>query len=152
MAKSAPTIENRKARFEYFIEDTVEAGVALAGTEVKSLRKGEASIQEAFAGAKQGEVWLFNAYIGEYEGGNRNNHEPRRARKLLLNQREIAKLLGKIKMKGATLIPLKIYFNKRGYAKVQLGVAFGKKQHEKRETIKQREWAREKNRLVRKDQ
>ena len=144
----ALSILNRKARAEYFIDEEIEAGLMLVGTEVKSLRQGKANIQDAFAGPKDGAIWLMNGYIAEYEGGNRFNHESRRPRQLLLHKREINKLLGKIKTKGFTLIPLELYFNDRGIAKIKLGLARGKKEYEKRQTIKTREWNREKERLM----
>lgn len=143
----SPTIQNRRARFDYSISDEVEAGLVLVGTEVKSLRKGECNLNDAYAGEYQDEIWLYNCYIAEYAGGNRFNHEPRRPRKLLLSRKEINKLMGRSKTKGITLIPLSIYFV-RGYAKVKLGLATGKKQHEKRDTIKDREWERQKSRLM----
>jgi SsrA-binding protein len=141
---------NRKARYEYTIEEEFEAGIVLTGTEVKSLRSGRANIADAHAaGNKTGEIWLFNSYIAEYGHGNRNNHEARRPRKLLLHKRQIKKLLGRIKSKGVTLIPLSLYFNRRGLAKVKLGLATGKKQYEKRDTLKQRDWQRDKARIMR---
>jgi SsrA-binding protein len=139
---------NRKARHEYEILDTLEGGLALLGTEVKSLRAGQASISEAFAVVDRGEVWLVDAQIQPYAFGNINNHEPKRKRKILLHRREIAKLTGKVKEKGLSLIPLKIYF-KKGIAKVELGVGRGKKLHDKRETIKRRDALREAEREVR---
>jgi SsrA-binding protein len=141
---------NRKARFEYFIEEEFEAGLVLTGTEVKSLRAGRANIGDAYAGEKEGELWLLNAIINEYAGGNRNNHEPRRPRKLLLHKRQVKKLIGRLRDKGVTLIPLTLYFNKRGIAKARLGLAKGKKQYEKRDTIKARDWKREQARLLKK--
>lgn len=144
----APRIENRKARHDYFIDEEVEAGLMLTGTEVKSLRAGKASLSDAHAGEMQGEIWLFNSYIAEYEGGNRFNHAPRRARKLLMHKRQIDRLLGLVRIKGCTLVPLRVYFTKKGYAKVMLGVARGKKQYDKRESQKQRAWDREKERLL----
>lgn len=141
--------ENRKARFNYAVEDTVEAGIALTGTEVKSLRTGKATIAESYADAKNGEITLINSYIEEYAAGNRYNHEPRRPRKLLLHAREIERLSQAIKREGMTLIPLKLYFNVRGRAKVLLGLARGKKLHDKRATMKERDWARNKRRLMR---
>jgi SsrA-binding protein len=141
---------NRKARFEYSIEDTFEAGLVLQGTEVKSLRNGRANIQDAYAGPYQNEIWLYNAHIAEYTQGNRNNHPPLRPRKLLMHRRQVNKLLGLLKVKGTTLIPLKLYFNASGFAKLELGVARGKKQYEKRETIKNREWKKEQGRLLKK--
>ena len=140
--------ENRKARFSYEILDTVEAGLVLTGTEVKSLRQGQANIQESYASAEGGEIWLINSYLPEYSQGNRFNHEPRRRRKLLVNKREMARLAQSVEREGMTMIPLKIYFNDRGRAKLLLGVARGKKLHDKRETEKQRDWAREKGRLL----
>lgn len=144
----SPTILNRRARFDFAVEEEVEAGLVLQGTEVKSLRKGEANLNDSYAGEYNEEMWLYNCYIAEYEGGNQFNHETRRPRKLLLNRKEINKLMGRIKAKGMTLVPLSIFFNKRGYAKVKLGLATGKKQHEKRDTIKDREWDRQKARLM----
>lgn len=148
MPAKAPTILNRKARFEYTIDELFQAGIALTGTEVKSLRLGKASIGEAYAAAHDEEIWLINATIEEYKQGNRFNHEPKRKRKLLLKRKEINKLIGALKNKGVTLIPLKLYFNDRGIAKLELGLATGKKQHEKRESIKDREWKREQARLL----
>jgi SsrA-binding protein len=141
--------DNRKARHNYFIEDTVEAGIQLTGTEVKSLRGGHATIGESYAQSKGGEIFLINAYIPEYTEGNRFNHEPRRVRKLLLHKRQIARLSQAIEREGMTLVPLKIVFNPKGRAKVELGLAKGKKQHDKRETEKKRDWQREKGRLMR---
>jgi SsrA-binding protein len=141
--------ENRKARHNYFIESTVEAGVQLAGTEVKALREGHATIGESYAHAKDGEIFLVNAYIPEYKAGNRFNHETRRPRKLLLHKREIAKLSQAVEREGMTLIPLKLYFNPKGRAKIELGLAKGKKLHDKRDTEKKRDWEREKGRLMR---
>lgn len=141
--------ENRKARFNYFIEDTLEAGLVLTGTEVKSLRSGRADIAESYASAQGDEMMLVNAYIPEYARGNRYNHEPRRPRKLLLHRREINRLHGASRREGMTIVPLKMYFTKRGLAKVLLGVARGKKQHDKRQTMKERDWKRDKARLLR---
>ena len=141
--------ENRKARFNYAVEDTVEAGIALTGTEVKSLRGGKSTIAESYADSKNGEIWLINANIPEYLQANRFNHEPRRRRKLLLNKREMAKLSQSVDREGMTLIPLKLYFNERGRAKLLLAVAKGKKLHDKRESEKKRDWGREKGRLMR---
>jgi SsrA-binding protein len=140
---------NRRARFNYNIEQTYEAGIALAGSEVKSLRQGQANIAEAYAGERGGELWLYNAYIPEYLQANRLQHPPRRARKLLLHKREINRLVGAVNREGMTIVPLKIYFNDRGRAKVELAVARGKKLHDKRETEKKRSWQREKARLMR---
>lgn len=141
--------DNRKARFNYEILDTYEAGIALTGTEVKSLRQGKATIGEAYAGPSGEELFLFNAYIPEYLQANRFNHETRRPRRLLLHKRQIDKLLGATQREGFTVIPLKIYFNDRGRAKVELGLGRGKKLHDKRETEKERTWNREKARLMR---
>ena len=141
--------DNRKARFNYEILETVEAGIALTGTEVKSLRGGKATIGEAYAGPSGEEMFLFNAYIPEYLQANRFNHETRRPRRLLLHKRQINKLIGATQREGFTVIPLKVYFNDRGRAKVELGLGRGKKLHDKRETEKQRDWNREKARLIR---
>jgi len=141
--------ENRRARFDYFIEDKFEAGIELTGTEVKSLRSGEGSIAESYATVNGDEVWLINSHIPEYSHGNRLNHQPRRQRKLLLRAREIAKLHGAITRQGLTLVPLSIYFNGRGRAKIELALARGKKVHDKRETVKERDWKREQQRLLR---
>jgi SsrA-binding protein len=141
--------ENRKARFNYAIEDTVEAGIVLTGTEVKSIRGGKTTIAESYADAKDGEIWLVNANIPEYSQANRFNHEPKRLRKLLLHKKEINRLAGAIEREGMTLIPLKMYFNERGRIKLQLGLAKGKKLHDKRDTEKKRDWEREKGRLLR---
>ncbi len=141
--------ENRRARYDYYIEDTYEAGIALTGTEVKSLRFGEGSIAESYAEVTDGQIWLVNANIPEFSHGNRFNHEPKRPRKLLLHEREINKLHGAVAREGMTLVPLSIYFNGRGRAKVELALAKGKKAHDKRETIKERDWKREAARLLR---
>jgi len=141
--------DNRKARFNYEILDTYEAGIALTGTEVKSLRGGKATISEAHAGPSGGELFLFNAYIPEYLQANRFNHETRRPRRLLLHKREINKLIGATQREGFSVIPLKVYFDERGRAKVELGLGRGKKLHDKRETEKQRSWDRERARLMR---
>ncbi|MCE3006035.1 MAG: SsrA-binding protein SmpB [Alphaproteobacteria bacterium] len=141
---------NRKARFEYRIEEVIEAGMVLMGTEVKSLRAGRAQIADAYASVKGGELWLWNAHIEEFSHGNRYNHEPKRGRKLLVSARQLQKIIGQLKVRGTTLIPLKLYFNQRGYAKIQLGLAHGKTKYEKRDTIKTRDWKREQGRLLRK--
>ena len=141
--------ENRRARYDYYIEDTYEAGIALTGSEVKSLRFGEGSIAESYAEVTDGQIWLVNANIPEFSHGNRFNHEPKRPRKLLLHEREINKLHGAVAREGMTLVPLAIYFNGRGRAKVELALAKGKKAHDKRETIKERDWKREAARLLR---
>ena len=141
--------QNRKARHDYFIEDTLEAGMMLLGSEVKSLRSGRASIAEAFAAEKDGDLYLLNAHIPEYESANRFNHAPRRPRKLLLHKKESERLKGRINREGMTLVPLAIYFNARGIAKCQLGVAKGKHKADKRQTIKERDWQREQARVLR---
>ncbi len=141
--------KNRKARRDYTIGDTFEAGIMLKGSEVKSLRLGRASIGESYAAEKGGELYLNNAYIPEYFGSSATSHETRGQRKLLMHRREISKLLGAINRKGMTLLPLSIYFNKRGIAKVELALAEGKRQHDKRQTVKQRDWDRQKARLLR---
>ncbi len=141
--------QNRKARHNYEIEETVEAGLVLTGSEVKALREGRANIAESYAKADKGEVWLINAHIPEYKQAGQFNHEPRRPRKLLLKKREIDKLLGAAEREGMTLVPLKLYFNRRGIAKLELGVGRGKKSYDKRETQKRRDWDRQKARLMR---
>ena len=140
---------NRRARFEYSIEETFEAGLALSGTEVKSLRFGEGSIAESYAEVRGGEAWLVNANIPEFSHGNRFNHEPKRPRKLLLHTREINRLTGAVERKGMTMVPLSIYFNSRGRAKVELALAKGRQAHDKRAHIKERDWQRDKARLMR---
>ena len=153
MAKDASVFkivsENRRARYNYEIGDTDEAGLMLTGTEVKSLRSGKATIAESYASAEKGELFLINATIPEYGQGNRFNHEPKRPRKLLMKAREIARLSQGVEREGMTLVPLKIYFNEKGRAKLQLAIGRGKKLHDKRETEKQRDWNREKSRLMR---
>ncbi|MGF1640539.1 MAG: SsrA-binding protein SmpB [Rhodospirillales bacterium] len=141
--------QNRKARHDYHIEETFEAGIVLVGTEVKSLRRGHASINEAYAGAKGGELVLFNAHIPEYEAARHFGHEPRRPRKLLMHRREIRRLIGAVQRGGMTLVPLSIYFNAWGVAKVALALARGKQSVDKREAVKEREWSRQKARLIR---
>lgn len=147
--KQKVVAENRRARFDYFVEEKLETGIELRGTEVKALRVGEGSIAEAYATVEGDEVWLINSHVPEYSHGNRLNHEPRRRRKLLLKGREIARLQGAITRQGLTLVPLSIYFNSAGRAKVELAIARGKKAHDKRETIKERDWKREQGRLMR---
>jgi SsrA-binding protein len=141
--------QNRRARYDYFIDDTLEAGVMLTGTEVKALREGRASLQDSFAGEDKGELYLFNAYIPEYRQANRFNHETRRPRKLLVHRHELNRLLGAVRREGVTLVPVSLYFNRRGIAKIDLGIARGKKKHDKRETERARDWSREKQRLLR---
>ena len=140
--------ENRKARFNYEIVDTYEAGLVLTGTEVKSLRDGKANIAESYASDEGGEIWLINSYLPEYLQANRFNHETRRRRKLLLSKREVHRLRNAVNREGMTLVPLKIYFNDRGRAKLELALAKGKKLHDKRETSKERDWNRQKSRLL----
>ncbi|KMO17848.1 SsrA-binding protein SmpB [Methylobacterium platani] len=147
--KNRVVADNRKARFNYEITDTVEAGIALTGTEVKSLRGGKATIGEAFAGPSGNDLLLFNAYIPEYLEANRFNHDTKRPRRLLLHRRQIDKFIGATQREGYTVVPLKIYFNERGRAKVELGLGRGKKLHDKRETAKERDWQRDKARLMR---
>ena len=141
--------DNRKARYAYAIDETIEAGIMLVGSEVKSLRSGKSTISESYAFSKDGELFLVNAYIPEYTQASRFNHEPRRSRKLLVHKREAARLSAAIQREGMTLIPLRLYFNAKGTAKIELGVAKGKKLHDKRETEKQRDWQRDKARLMR---
>lgn len=141
--------DNRKARFNYMILETFEAGITLTGTEVKSLRRGKAMIAESYATPQGEEIYLINAHIPEYLEANRFNHEPRRPRKLLLHRKQINKLMGGVHREGLTLVPLKIYFNDKGRAKLELALAKGKKLHDKRETEKARDWNREKGRLLR---
>ncbi|MCG8444369.1 MAG: SsrA-binding protein SmpB [Hyphomicrobiales bacterium] len=141
--------ENRKARHNYLIEDTYEAGIELKGTEVKSLRTGKANIADAYAGPSGSDLYLFNAYIPEYLEANRFNHETRRPRRLLMHRREIDRLVGAVQRDGVTLIPLRLYFNERGRAKLELAVARGKKLHDKRASERERDWNREKARLMR---
>ncbi len=147
--KKKVVAENRRARYDYAIESTYEAGIALTGTEVKSLRTGEGSIAESYATVEGDEVFLINASIPQYKSGSWMNHEPRRRRKLLLKAREIARLQGAVTRQGLTLVPLSVYFNGDGRAKVELAVARGKKMHDKRETAKERDWKREQGRLLR---
>ena len=141
--------DNRRARFDFEIGETFEAGVMLTGTEVKSLRTGKATIGESYAAQKAGEMWLYNAYIPEYLEANRFNHDTKRPRRLLLHRRQINKLIGATQRQGYTVIPLKIYFNDKGRAKVELGLGKGKQLHDKRESVKQRDWDRDKARLMR---
>ncbi|MEE2969424.1 MAG: SsrA-binding protein SmpB [Pseudomonadota bacterium] len=141
--------QNRKARHNYTIEDSLEAGIVLTGSEVKSLRLGRASLAEAYAKPDGDEIFLLNAHIPEYKQAGPFNHEPGRPRKLLLHKRQINRLLASVQRKGATLVPLKIYFNDRGMAKMELGIAVGKRAYDKRQTEKSRDWARQKARLMR---
>ncbi|MCB9965777.1 MAG: SsrA-binding protein SmpB [Rhodospirillales bacterium] len=149
LSVNAVIAENRRARYEYYIEQTFEAGIILTGTEIKSLRMGQASINEAHAGEKNGELWLFNTHIAEYmQAGRHLQHEPRRRRKLLLKRKEINKLSGAVAKEGYTLVPLKLYFDERGLAKLSLGLGKGKKLHDKRDTEKERDWNRQKQRIM----
>ncbi len=141
--------QNRRARHEYFIDETIEAGVVLLGTEVKSLRQGRANIADAYAREEGGELFLVNAHIAEYEQARRFNHDPLRPRKLLLNRRELDRLIGAVRREGVTVVPLAVYFNERGIAKVELGLARGKRKYDKRATEKERDWQREKARIMR---
>lgn len=141
--------DNRRARFDFELGETFEAGISLTGTEVKSLRNGKATIGESYAAQKEGEMWLYNAYIPEYLEANRFNHETRRPRKLLLHKRQIAKLGQAVEREGMTVVATKIYFNDRGRAKVELALAKGRKAHDKREASKERDWARDRARLMR---
>lgn len=141
--------ENRRARFDYAIEDTLEAGIVLTGTEVKALRAGRANIAESYASPERGELYLINAYIPEYGPASRFNHEPRRPRKLLVHRRQLNKLFGAVEREGRTVVPLRLYFNERGMAKLELALAKGKKLHDKRATAKERDWQRDKARLMR---
>ncbi len=143
--------QNRRARFDYFIVEEVEAGIMLTGSEIKSLRAGRASITESYAGEMGGEIFLFNANIPAYEQANQFNHEPKRPRKLLLHKRQVNKMIGAIQRKGMTLVALSIYFNDKGRAKVSLALAKGKNTVDKRETIKARDWGRDKSRILKGD-
>ncbi len=142
--------QNKKAYFDYFIEEKYEAGIVLLGSEVKSLRLGKANINDTHAGISKGEIVLFNSHIAEYEQANRFNHEPRRTRKLLLHKQEIRKLIGKLKTTGYTLVALSMYFNEKNLVKIELGLAKGKKQFDKRQTIKEKEWKRDQERIMKK--
>lgn len=141
--------DNRKARYNYAIGETIEAGIALTGSEVKSLRESRANIAESYVSPENGEIWLINAHIPVYVQAGRFGHEPRRKRKLLVHKRQIAKLLGAVQREGMTILPMKLYFNDRGRAKVEIAVAQGKKSHDKRQSEKARDWQREKGRLLR---
>jgi SsrA-binding protein len=154
MAKKKKSSENiaarnRKARHDYFIEDNYEAGIALQGTEIKSIRSGRVSIEEAYASEEGGELYLINAYIPEYQAGGRDQHETRRPRKLLLHKKELAKMFNAVNREGMTIVPLSLYFNKRGMLKVDLGMAKGKRQYDKRQSNKARDWKRDQARIMR---
>jgi len=141
--------QNKKASFEYFIEERFEAGIVLSGSEVKSLRSGKVSIADTHAAVEKGELFLYNCHIAEYEQANRFNHSTRRPKKLLLHRGEIKKILGKIKLKGYTLVALSMYFTPKNLVKVELGLSRGKKQHDKRHAIKEKDWQREQERILR---
>jgi SsrA-binding protein len=141
--------DNKRARFDYYVEDTYDAGIVLTGTEVKSLRLGRATIGESYVSPENGEVWLINCYIPEYGPASQFNHEPRRKRKLLLKEREINKLFGAVDRDGRTVVPLKMFFNERGMVKLEIALAKGKKDHDKREATKNSEWKREQSRIMR---
>ena len=148
MIVTGPVAENRRARYDYEILDTLEAGIMLTGTEVKSLRTGKAQITESYASPERGELWLINAHIPEYLQANRFNHEEKRPRKLLVSGKQLAKLSQDVERAGNTIVPLKLYFNEQGRAKLLIGVGKGKKAYDKRETEKNRDWNREKARLL----
>jgi SsrA-binding protein len=141
--------ENRRARFDYMLEDTFETGIVLLGTEVKALRAGRANIAESYASPEHGELFLINSYIPEYSPAAQFNHEPRRPRKLLVHRRELNKLMGAVEREGRTIVPLRLYFNERGRAKLELALAKGKKTADKRAAAKDRDWKREQGRLLR---
>ncbi|WP_374570800.1 SsrA-binding protein SmpB [Phenylobacterium sp.] len=141
--------ENRRARFDYFLEDSFEAGLALTGTEVKSLRNGRANIAESYASVEGDEIMLINADIPPYAQANRFNHDPRRPRKLLLHRKQINRLIGAVQREGRTLVPVKLYWNDKGIAKLEVALAKGKKAHDKREATAERDWQRDKARLLR---
>ncbi len=141
--------DNRKARYAYEFLDTFEAGLMLTGTEVKSLRNGKANIAESYATEEQGEIWLINCHIPEYLQANRNNHNPRRRRKLLLHKREVNKLIGAVQREGLSIVPTRLFFNSKGFAKLQIVLGKGRKLHDKREVAKRRDWQRDKARLMR---
>ena len=149
LSKDVTVADNRRARFDYHLEDKYEAGIVLTGTEVKSLRHGQCSLNESYVDSRRGEIWLINMHIPEYmPAGAQQQHEPKRKRKLLLKEREIARLIGAVTREGYTIIPTRLYFNGRGIAKVEIALAKGKHQHDKRETSKQRDWGRDKQRIM----
>ena len=150
-ATSKTIVENRRARHDFAISETIEAGMVLLGTEVKALRQGGASMSDAYAGPKDGHLFLFNLHIPEYKPANRFNHEAKRPRQLLVNKKEYERLLGSLKRDSMTLVPLSLFFNAKGIAKCLLGLAKGKNKADKRESIKAREWQREKSRAMKKD-
>ena len=142
--------DNRRARFDYFLEDKIEAGIALTGTEVKALRLGLCSLNESYAQEKDGDIWLINAHIAEYVLAGGQQHAPKRPRRLLLHKKQVNRLIGAVTREGYTIVPTRLYFNSRGLAKVEIALAKGKKNYDKRETTKQRDWNRDKQRLLRK--
>ncbi|WP_055049745.1 SsrA-binding protein SmpB [Devosia sp. A16] len=148
MIVTGPIAENRRARYDYEITDTLEAGIVLTGTEVKSLRTGKAQITEAYASPERGELWLINAHIPEYLQANRFNHEEKRPRKLLVKKKELARLSQDVERAGNTIVPMKLYFNEQGRAKLLIGVGKGKKSYDKRETERNRDWNRDKSRIM----
>ncbi len=149
LSVNALVADNRRARFDYALEDKIEAGIMLAGTEVKSLRLGQCSLNESYVGPKGGDIYLFGAHIPEYQQAGRHlQHEARRPRKLLLHKREVNRLLGAVNREGYTIVPTKLYFNARGMAKLEIALAKGKKTHDKRETVKERDWGRQKRKLL----
>lgn len=148
MIVTGPVAENRRARYDYEIMDTIEAGIVLTGTEVKSLRQGKCQITESYASPERGELWLINAFIPEYLQANRFNHEEKRPRKLLVKKKDLARLSQEVERAGNTIVPLKLYFNEQGRAKILVGVGKGKKSYDKRETERDRDWGREKARLL----
>lgn len=141
--------KNKRGQFDYFIEEKFEAGIILTGSEVKSIREGKVALTDSHAAQDNGELYLYNCHINEYEKANQFNHATRRPRKLLLNKREIKKIIGKIKLKGYTLIALSMYFNKKNIVKIELGLSRGKKQHDKRQDLKEKDWKRQQERLIR---
>lgn len=144
--------DNRRARFDYFLEEKFQAGIVLTGTEVKSLRLGQCSLNESYAVERGGEIWLLNAHIGEYmQAGTHLQHVPKQPRKLLLKHKEINRLIGATSREGYTIVPVRLYFNSRGLAKIEIALAKGKKEYDKRQTVKERDWGREKQRLMRSD-
>ncbi|MCB1721792.1 MAG: SsrA-binding protein SmpB [Alphaproteobacteria bacterium] len=150
ISTNATVADNKRARFDYALEEKFEAGIALAGTEVKSLRHGQANIKEAYVGPKDGEIWLWNANIPEYQQASQNlQHDPKRPRKLLLHKREVDKLLGAVNREGYAIVPVRLYFNARGMAKIEIALGKGKKMHDKRETEKKRDWDKQKGRIMR---
>jgi SsrA-binding protein len=150
LSNNVTVTDNRRARFEYALEEKFEAGIVLTGTEVKSLRLGQASIAEAYVGPQGGDIMLFNAHIPEYQQAGRHlQHDPKRIRKLLLSRKQIGTLMGAVQKQGYTIIPIRLYFNARGVAKLEIALAKGKKEHDKRDTIKDRDWQRDKSRIMR---